>query len=138
MRYGFANGKLIEFEYRDSGGVVSEDNRPEPATSPSALVPRVQVFGLKDIIGVRDLSQDDRIRGPMAGLYLLTGGPGVGNTSVALHRIPYLLNEQNEILSAEVPGAPSDFSGTDTMQVVVWKEHLVPYLQRQGYRTMKG
>ncbi len=130
VRYGFNNGKLIEFEYRDSGGVVSEDNRPEPATSPSELAPAVHSFGLKDIIEVRDLSQDDQIRGPMAGLYLLTGGPGVGKTSVALHRIPYLLNEQQEVLPAEVPGAPSDFFGTDTMQVVVWKEHLVPYLQK--------
>jgi superfamily I DNA/RNA helicase len=65
----------------------------------------------------------------MAGICLIEGGPGVGKTSVALHRIPYLLREQKDLLPMENSTWPTDFFEESNVQVIVWKEHLVRYLK---------
>lgn len=128
VQYRFCDGVLTEFVYRDSKGETGEEAQSQPTAISDVVA--VPAFGLKDIVNLRDLSQDEQIHGPMSGVYVLTGGPGVGKTSVALHRIPYLLFQQREVLRAEVPDAPADFFHTESMQVVVWKQHLVPYLQK--------
>ncbi len=137
IRYKFIDGRLVEYSFRDAAGTVDlateSPSAQAPGTEAAPQSPEIQVvpvFGLKDIVELRDLDQDDQIRGLMAGVYILTGGPGVGKTSVALHRIPYLLLQQAAQLPAELPSAPTNFFSTDSMQVVVWKEHLVPYLQQ--------
>ena len=131
VRYQFENGRLQEYEFRDVAGTSSPALAKTPLEElPVGNVDAIPAFGLKDIVELRDLAQDDQIRGPMAGTYILTGGPGVGKTTVALHRIPYLLLEQVTQLPAEVPDAPPDFFHEETMHVVVWKEHLVPYLKQ--------
>ena len=130
VRYQFADGRLVDLYYSDAQGTYAPVETPvEPGVESTEKEPARPGFGLKDIVELRDLTQDDQIRGPMAGIYILTGGPGVGKTSVALHRIPYLLLEQAGQLPAEVPGAPTEFFRSDTVHVVVWKEHLIAYLQ---------
>lgn len=124
VRYQFDDGQLRSHTFRAPDWLPSEDPLNEGRAGKGESAP---VFGLRDIVDVRDLEQDERIRGPMQGIYLLTGGPGVGKTTVALHRIAYLLYEQNKNLP---PGAPKDFFGTRNIHVVVWKEHLVPYLEK--------
>ena len=88
-------------------------------------------FGLKDIIRTLDLTQNDQIRGPMEGVMIITGGPGVGKTTVALHRIPYLINEQSGYgrQASSTERTSPRFSPEKTL-IVVWKSHLVPYLQK--------
>jgi DNA helicase IV len=130
VRYQFADGRLTDLSYLDTAGThvppITAEVKVDFAPTAAVVQPN---FGLKDIVELCDLAQDDQIRGPMAGIYVLTGGPGVGKTSVALHRVPYLLLEQHVQLAAEVPDAPRDFFRSDSIHVVVWKEHLVPYLR---------
>ena len=132
VRYQFKAGELVDYVYTDAHpkqAPLAEAPELGPVAPPTTE-PTLPSFGLKDIVELRDLAQDDQIRGPMAGIYILTGGPGVGKTSVALHRIPYLLLEQFGQLPVEVPGAPPHFFRTETIHVIVWKEHLVPYLKK--------
>ena len=126
--YSFVDGRLESFQF--SSPLV-----PVPVTSPppSATVgpPAEAHFGLKEIIRTIDLAQDGHIRGPMDGIFVLIGGPGVGKTTVALHRIPYLINEQTPHDDPKTPPPAREevfFTQRDTL-VVVWKEHLVPYLR---------
>lgn len=132
VRYQFTDGKLVNYDFTDSSGVFAQPAEGADAGTVAEMSARVipSGFGLKDIIELRDLAQDDQIRGPMAGVYILTGGPGVGKTTVALHRIPYLILEQASQLAAEMPGVPRDFFRTESIHVVVWKAHLVPYLKQ--------
>jgi hypothetical protein len=132
IRYQFKDGVLVDCEYTDTLGARSLFAELAATASDDVTITETEppIFGLKDIIELRDLDQDDQIRGPMAGIFILTGGPGVGKTSVALHRIPYLILEQGSQLPAEVPGVRSEFFRAETIHVVVWKEHLVPYLKQ--------
>ena len=131
-------GPLVEYGFRD-GAVSRVDFFSEDDVFPLIGVPvvpgegRAPSFGLKEIIQTIDLDQNERIRGPMHGPYILTGGPGVGKTTVALHRIPYLINEQISYADrrAGATGYRQDqFFSQDATLVVVWKEHLVPYLRK--------
>lgn len=137
VHYRFAGGSLADHRFRSAESQVAEAAQEGGARAKPAKAPE---FGLRDIIDLRDLGQDDLIRGPMKGVHVLTGGPGVGKTTVALHRIAYLLNEQRDRLPVEAPGAPSDFFQAPSMQVIVWKEHLVTYLEKclaeLGYTTV--
>jgi hypothetical protein len=133
-QYLFRAGVLIEHRFHWIPSKI-----PAPVTKLPALplaaeaAPIEEVvrprFGLRDIVDLMDWDQSEQIRGKMAGICLITGGPGVGKTSVALHRIPYLLHEQKEVLPAETPTCPTDFFDESSVQVIVWKKHLVKYLK---------
>lgn len=90
-----------------------------------------QTPGLKDIIATLDATQDKTIRSALTGTFVVHGGPGTGKTTAALHRIPYLINEQN---AEEGPGTSHYSESTprfftqETTIVAVWKDHLVPHL----------
>lgn len=87
-------------------------------------------FGLSDIILTLDLAQNSQIRGPLQGAYVLTGGPGTGKTTVALHRIPYLVDTYADPHQQQyLPANSLPVSDASTL-VVVWEPHLAPYLQR--------
>lgn len=126
VSYRFEDGILREhsFHSREAQTIATDD----PAADREPLV--AEGFGLREIVDRRDLSQDDAIRLPMHGIHVLTGGPGVGKTTVALHRIVYLLDEQAGYLRVHEPKVSQQFFSPKDMQVVVWEEHLVPYLQR--------
>ncbi|NLF73179.1 MAG: hypothetical protein GX575_29435 [Candidatus Anammoximicrobium sp.] len=85
-------------------------------------------YGLKSIVRTLDLAQNDQIRGPLQGVFILTGGPGVGKTTVALHRVPYLIDAHADP-QFPVPKDARPVTAESTL-VVVWKKHLVPYLMR--------
>jgi hypothetical protein len=127
VEYGFRDGTLTRVDF------YSGDDIFPLLGVPSVVGEKVPSFGLKEIIQTIDLDQNDRIRGPMHGAYILTGGPGVGKTTVALHRIPYLINEQGSYADRRA-GATAyqqdQFFSQDATLVVVWKEHLVPYLRK--------
>jgi DNA helicase IV len=127
VSYRFEDGLLKEHEFR-SAEDLSQLGRG--TTQPVEGVEAAPAFGLREIVRLRDLDQDDLIRVAMTGVRVITGGPGVGKTTVALHRISYLLNEQAECLPVQEPRARAGFFEQRTMQVVVWKEHLVRYLER--------
>jgi hypothetical protein len=135
VNYLFDSGELTLFDFRTATDYYDETMVPAAAPSTITQLPepvsQEARFGLKDIVELRDITQDDQIRGRMAGIYIITGGPGVGKTSVALHRIPYLILQQKEQLPLE--GFPDlstgPFFSVETIQVLVWKEHLVRYLK---------
>jgi hypothetical protein len=129
VEYSIADGRLDRIDYFFRDGQIA----PLPkAGAAQPLTGEERQFGLKEIIRSIDIVQDDQIRGPMQGIFILIGGPGVGKTTVALHRIPYLINEQSGTPHphARAPGDTADlfFTQKSTL-VVVWKDHLVPYLQ---------
>lgn len=123
INYQFDHGLLVKADYYAAGMELA---RPAVAAqSPEGT------FGLRDIIRSIDTEQDKKLRATMSGVFILTGGPGVGKTTVALHRLSYLINEQN----AEGAKTINHYTSRDTlfftpesMAVVVWKDHLVPYL----------
>lgn len=130
VEYEFQNGRLLRCDFKL--GVVTaqtEDVESVPVETP---VDQAPTFGLKEIIRTIDIDQNDRIRGPKSGIFVLMGGPGVGKTTVAIHRIPFLVNEQ---LGYDENGRRANVSPEDlffkqsNMLVVVWKTHLVPYLR---------
>ena len=56
----------------------------------SALA-RSRTGRMRDIVATVQREQDEIIRGPLAGVLVVQGGPGTGKTAVALHRAAYLL-----------------------------------------------
>ena len=130
VHYQFVDGQLNVFEYRHLNEIYQE-SAEVPALAPAEPSPQEEAphFGLKDIVELRDITQDDQIRGSLAGIFTLIGGPGTVKTTVALHRIPYLLLGQKELLPLEFPDIKGTFFHANTMHVVVWKDHLVPYLK---------
>jgi hypothetical protein len=150
--YRLEDGRIVHFDFYDVGTPV--DERGPAVDAERELVPSTEIpdrppaiddekdeeelaedssrYGLKPIIKSLDLQQDDQIRGPMDGVFVFTGGPGVGKTTIALHRIPFLINEQSRGNEWRVDEynetGDSFFSGSATL-IVVWKEHLVAYLR---------
>ena len=125
--YVIRDGKVHRFQFHWSDLDVVEPDEieidivaEEPAAEPS--------FGLQSIIRTIDTAQNEQIRGPLQGVFILTGGPGVGKTTVALHRIPYLIDTHADP-EVTVPDAAIEVTETSTM-VVVWKKHLVGYLKQ--------
>lgn len=53
-----------------------------------------QKSGLKEIIRTIDQEQNHQIRSSPKGISVVKGAPGTGKTTVALHRIPYLIDNQ--------------------------------------------
>src|SRR5699024_11456722 len=62
-----------------------------------------------DIVATIQSEQDAIIRRPLAGVLGVQGGPGTGNTAVALHRAAYLLYRHRERIakSGVLLGGPS-------------------------------
>ena len=56
-----------------------------------AALERSRSGRMRDIVATVQREQDEIIRGPLAGILVVQGGPGTGKTAVALHRAAYLL-----------------------------------------------
>ena len=126
-------GPLVNYTFDHGAPKDAQFLFHKVASSPTATTqPETPTFGLKDIVTTIDTTQDERLRSSMSGVYIFTGGAGVGKTTVALHRLPFLINEQN----ANPTGGVDHYTKRDnlfftekTMAVLVWKDHLVPYLE---------
>jgi len=121
--YRFEQGALVDADYHAFGTVGSDP-------SADTLAPEGD-FGLRDIVTTIDTDQDRKLRSTMSGTFVLTGGPGVGKTTVALHRLSFLINEQHaegNTTTHHYRERKNLFFTPETMAVVVWKDHLVPYL----------
>lgn len=123
VEYHFKNGDLHKCDFKF--GTVSRVPLVEPETEEPAPPPQ---YGLRTIIRTLDLAQNDRIRGPLQGVFILTGGPGTGKTTVALHRIPFLIDAHADP-SMNIPKSAPKVTEEATL-VVVWEPHLAPYLKR--------
>jgi len=123
VNYKFDQGLLTDADFHAFGAAVERPIAEMRASNGE--------FGLRDIVTTIDTDQDSKLRASMSGTFILTGGPGVGKTTVALHRMSYLINEQNaegKKTTDHYADRARLFFTPDTMAVVVWKDHLVPYL----------
>jgi hypothetical protein len=123
VRYAIKDAQILRIDFNFKEQIPSFNQEAESTTAENQLS-----FGLRTLIQTIDLEQNSQIRGALTGIYILTGGPGTGKTSVALHRIPYLLDahEKKEVV---VPPGAIRVSEDNTL-IVVWEPHLVPYLSK--------
>jgi len=56
-----------------------------------AALDRARTGRMGDIVATIQIEQDEAIRADLAGVLIVSGGPGTGKTAVALHRAAYLL-----------------------------------------------
>ena len=56
---------------------------------------------MRDIVATIQAEQDEAIRADLAGILVVSGGPGTGKTAVALHRAAYLLYTHRKRLAAQ-------------------------------------
>ncbi|SDI96374.1 DNA helicase IV [Frankineae bacterium MT45] len=54
---------------------------------------------MRDIVATIQADQDRAIRAPLAGVFVVQGGPGTGKTAVALHRTAFLLYANRDRIS---------------------------------------
>jgi DNA helicase IV len=66
-----------------------------------AALDRNRTGRMGDIVATIQAEQDEAIRADLAGLLVVTGGPGTGKTAVALHRAAYLLYTHRRRLSSQ-------------------------------------
>lgn len=138
-------GPIVDYRVREGAPIpmriILDSVRPIDAVRVAAAATEspptgaVESLQLGEIIQTIDLAQDSEIRGPMSGMFVLTGGPGTGKTTVAIHRLPYLINEQQAVIPVETPKLAIHVEGRkrffdqESSLVLVWKAHLVPYLK---------
>ncbi len=56
---------------------------------------------MRDIVATIQAEQDEAIRADIAGILVVSGGPGTGKTAVALHRAAYLLYTHRKRLASQ-------------------------------------
>jgi superfamily I DNA/RNA helicase len=146
--YNSRDGRMINADFIDSRTLRQRDESPTLDDFPEGKYREDDDSGagLKSIVTTFDTEQDDIVRGPRTGAFLYYGGPGTGKTTLALHRIPYLIMEQGGNVpsasgifdgNSSSPGAEPFFTASKTL-VVVWKEHLVQYLRESISKLNMG
>jgi DNA helicase IV len=92
-----------------------------------ASLERSRTGRMRDIVVTVQREQDEIIRGPLAGILVVQGGPGTGKTAVALHRAAYLLYTHRFPLESQgvlVVGPNPTF--------LRYIEHVLPSLDETG------
>jgi hypothetical protein len=138
VEYRIENSRIRESTYHSADTPIISAIQPgliaEPATARSSLRP---------IWLTIDPEQDSNFRWPFHGIYVLSGGPGTGKTSVALLRIRFLIEQQRQpdmeaLLPPGLAPLQRDFFAEQDMLVVVWERHLQPYLRESLVESRFG
>jgi DNA helicase IV len=66
-----------------------------------AALDRARTGRMGDIVATIQAEQDEAIRADLAGVLIVSGGPGTGKTAVALHRAAYLLYTHRKKLASQ-------------------------------------
>ena len=66
-----------------------------------AALDRARTGRMRDIVATIQAEQDEAIRADLAGVLIVSGGPGTGKTAVALHRAAYLLYTYRQRLASQ-------------------------------------
>jgi DNA helicase IV len=66
-----------------------------------AALDRARTGRMGDIVATIQAEQDEAIRADIAGVLIVSGGPGTGKTAVALHRAAYLLYTHRKRLGSQ-------------------------------------
>jgi DNA helicase IV len=66
-----------------------------------AALDRARTGRMGDIVATIQSEQDEAIRADLAGVLIVSGGPGTGKTAVALHRAAYLLYTHRKRLASQ-------------------------------------
>ncbi len=66
-----------------------------------AALDRERTGRMRDIVATIQSEQDEAIRADLAGVLIVSGGPGTGKTAVALHRAAYLLYTHRQRLGSQ-------------------------------------
>ena len=66
-----------------------------------AALDRARTGRMGDIVATIQTEQDEAIRADLAGVLIVSGGPGTGKTAVALHRAAYLLYTHRKKLASQ-------------------------------------
>ena len=66
-----------------------------------AALDRARTGRMGDIVATIQTEQDEAIRADLAGVLIVSGGPGTGKTAVALHRAAYLLYTYRKKLASQ-------------------------------------
>ena len=118
----------LEDEYFDEEG--SDSGASLGLAGPQVLtaaLERSRTGRMQDIVATIQREQDEIIRGPLAGVLVVQGGPGTGKTAVALHRAAYLLYTHRFPLEGQgvlVVGPNPTF--------LRYIEHVLPSLDENG------
>lgn len=118
----------LEDEYFDEEG--SDSGASLGLSGPQVLtaaLERSRTGRMQDIVATIQREQDEIIRGPLAGILVVQGGPGTGKTAVALHRAAYLLYTHRFPLEGQgvlVVGPNPTF--------LRYIEHVLPSLDENG------
>jgi DNA helicase IV len=122
--------KVLDLEDEFFGPEGDESGAALGLSGPQVLLAHLQrsrIGRMRDIVATVQREQDEIIRGPLAGILVVQGGPGTGKTAVALHRAAYLLYTHRFPLETQgvlVVGPNPTF--------LRYIEHVLPSLDETG------
>jgi DNA helicase IV len=125
----------LDDEVFDAEAVETEQLNVTGEGALLAALERNRTGRMGDIVATIQSEQDEAIRADLAGVLVVSGGPGTGKTAVALHRAAYLLYTHRRRLAAQgvlLIGPSSVF--------LRYIEHVLPSLGEQDVQlsTISG
>jgi hypothetical protein len=131
VKFGQILPTVLRAEYQlEEGDVFVVDEKELDAPRPVDEYRVTEGFGLGEIIELADATQYQAMQLPFAHTVLIEGPPGSGKTSIALMRIPCLIDQQwNELGLHREQGDPP-FHTKLSVRVLVMNEEMIEYLQR--------
>jgi hypothetical protein len=133
-KFGKLLPNLEDTTYDFSDGTFYVEHEDRLPTGPAKAAPKRAVkykateqFGLNEIIELADPTQREAMHLPFHDTVLVEGPPGSGKTSIALMRVPCLIDRQWDELGLK-PDKDGPLHQQSTMQVLVMNEEMTQYL----------